>query len=197
MDNQNTTQDQANPTSTPSAQAPTGVPTVTPSKKGSAGKFLAVLVVLLLVAAAAFAGYKLSDNNSKKEIAELNSKIAAKQAKTHVLPEGAIKLSECIPNMGAHYLAKGADPEYGPFLLVNKAGQVIGTEFMASVDMYSPIPGVVPPVSVLMKDSPLYGWEYDHAELSHTPQGHEGFEKDHIDFHIYTVTPDEKKQACV
>lgn len=150
-----------------------------------------------MVAAAAFAGYKLSDSKSDKQLAELNSKIASLQTTTHDLPEGAVKLSECIPNMGAHYLPKGADPQYGPFLLVNKAGKVIGTEFMASADMYSPIPGIVPPVSVLMKDSPMYSWKYDHAELSHTPKGHEGFEKDHIDFHVYTVTADEQKQACI
>jgi len=180
-------------TPTPPTQAP-APPT---AKKGSTGKVLGFLFVVLLLMAAAYGGYHFSESKAKKEALAFNSQIAALQSTTHELPADAVKLSECIPNMGSHYLPKGADQQYGPFLLVNKSGKVIGAEFMASADMYTPIPGVVPAVSVLMKDSPLYGWKYDHAELSHTPQGHEGFNKDHIDFHVYSVTPDEQKQACI
>ncbi len=156
-------------------------------------------VMLLLVGAGVAAAlyYKSADTKSKDEVASATSKLEAAQATTHALPEGAIKVSECIPNMGFHYLTKESDSIYGPFLLVNKAGRVIGVEYMFDNTMMTAIPNIVPPVEVLLNDSPLYKWDFDHTEVSRAPEGHEGFLKDHNDIHNYTVTPEVQKQACV
>jgi hypothetical protein len=181
---------------------PTGEPTssqvsVAQKQKGPKKSILLFIFVIALIAVAGIGGYILADSKAKKETGTLKSQITALESNVHELPADAIKVSECIPNMGAHYLPKDSDPQYGPFLLVNKANKVIGVEFMASQDMYTAIPGTEPPVSVLTKNSPLYGWKFDHLELSHTPEGHPGFLEDHIDAHLYTVTREEQKQACI
>ncbi len=158
---------------------------------------LLVVVAVLCAAGAGFGGYTVSNNKAKKDKTALSNKIATLQQNTHELPADAVKVSECIPNMGAHYLPKGADSTYGPFMMVNKDGRVIGIEYMVSQDMYIPIPKTEPPVELIEKNSPMYGWGYDHTELSHLPKGHEGFLKNHTDVHLYTVTPDQQKNACL
>lgn len=174
---------------------PGSVAAPTRAKSAKVGVFVSCfLVVVLAVTAAAMA---MSNNKAQKEITDLRSQLSAAQAHTHPIPEGAVKVSDCIPNMGSHYITKDSHPQYGPFLLVNKQNQVIGVEYMASEDMYDPIPGVTPPVKILTKASPLYGWKFDHAELSHTPEGHEGFLEDHIDVHLYTVSQEERKNVCL
>ncbi|MDB5182973.1 MAG: hypothetical protein JWO47_757 [Candidatus Saccharibacteria bacterium] len=180
------------PQSSPSSMAPKK------SSKKMMVMMLAVLLAVVLVAAAGFAGYKASASKGDKKAAELNSKIALLESNEHSVPSTAIKVSECVPNMGAHYMAtKDADPEYGPFLLVTKSNKVIGVEYMASSDMYTKIPNTDPPVEVITKNSPMYGWKFDHAEVSHLPKGHEGLLEDHIDIHLYTVNSDQQKQACI
>ena len=156
-----------------------------------------VMLLLVIGAGAAAWNFKQADKKSKEEVAAVKSKLEDAQAKTHDLPEGAIKVSECIPNMGYHYLTKESDPVYGPFLLVNKAGRVIGVEYMFDNTMMTPIPNVVPAVAVQLKGSPMYSWDFDHTEVSRAPEGHEGFMKDHNDIHNYTVSPEVQKQACV
>jgi hypothetical protein len=158
---------------------------------------LLFLLIALFAGAALYGGYHLSNNKAQKDKAALNSQIAVLESNTHELPADAVKVSECIPNMGGHYLPKGADPEYGPFMVVNKANKVIGIEYMASKDMYTPIPQTDPPVEMLMKDSPMYGWKYDHAEITHLPKGHEGLERDHVDVHMYMVTAEQQKNVCI
>lgn len=159
--------------------------------------FLLVFLLLISAAIAMAMNYKQKNADAEKQVTALKAQLVVSKDNTHDLPEGAIKVSECIPNMGFHYVDKKSDPVYGPFLLVSKAGRVIGVEYMFNEEMFTAIPKTVPPVEVLLKDSPMYGWKFDHTEMSHLPQGHEGFLKDHIDVHNYTVTADQQKQACV
>jgi len=157
-----------------------------------------MLVLALIVAAAAgYGGYAMSKSKADKKEAELNAKIATLQNNDHEVPADAIKVSACIPNMGYHYIAKGADPEYGPFYLVNEKKQVIGLEYMASDDMLTGIPNTTPKVSVVLKDTPMYGWKFDHGEVSKAPEGHEGLLRSHIDVHMYLVSSADQKNACV
>ena len=178
-------------------QTPASTPSAVEARKSPVGRILLVVLVILLIGGAAAVGYNLSNNKAKKETATLNSQLAVLKSNSHELPAGAVKVSDCIPNMGAHYLPKASDPEYGPFVLVNKAGKVIGLEYMASKDMYTAIPNTNPPVELIMKDSPLSGWKFDHIEFSHLPKGHEGLLIDHIDVHLFTVTPKQQKQSCI
>lgn len=168
----------------------------TQKHSGASKNILLFIIVIILVAVSAFGGYSIADGRAQKESEKLRAQIADLQANTHDLPTGAIKVSECIPNMGAHYVTSNSDPKYGPFLLVNKANRVIGVEYMVSTDMYTPIPGLDPPIEILRKDSSVYGWKFDHLEFSRAPEGHEGFLEDHIDLHLYTVTPEQQKDAC-
>ncbi len=169
-----------------------------PNGKSPVGLILGVLLVVLLSASVAgFGGYKLSDNKAKKSQADLKTEIVALQSKTHTIPADAIKVSDCIPNMGAHFLPKGSDPQYGPFILGNKAGQAIGVEYMAAPAMFTAIPKTDPPVEIITKASPMYGWSYDHSEQSHLPKGHEGFLINHTDIHLFTVSLDEQSKACI
>lgn len=156
-----------------------------------------VMLVLLAGVATVAVSARAADKKSKDEVTTLKKSLSVAKATTHDLPADAIKVSECIPNMGYHYLPAGADKIYGPFLLVSKVGRVIGVEYMFDNTMMTPIPKVVPPVELILKDSPMYGWTFDHTEMSHAPQGHDGFLKDHNDIHNYTVTPEIQKQACV
>ena len=191
----------------PASSAPSpATPTLEPAKtelpkpeKGSKkklGVMLLLLVLLLAIPAALYAGNTMSTQKSDKKVAALNSQIALLQASEHDLPAGAFKVSDCIPNMGAHYLTKTSDKEYGPFLLVNKQQKVIGIEYMFDSTMYTAIPKTDPPVEVITKDSPMYGWKYDHSDVSHMSKGHEGLLRDHIDIHMYTVTKEQQKNAC-
>jgi|GEM_PF-3734517 len=167
--------------------------------KGGGGMMKKVLMIVLvvLIPVGAFLGYYMSNQKANKDKAKLNSDILALQATLHDLPVGAAKVSDCIPNMGYHYVTKTSDKEYGPFLLVNKQDKVIGVEYMAAQDMYTAIPGTDPPVQLVEKNSPMYGWKFDHFEISHLPKGHEGLLRDHIDVHLFTVPASVEKNACV
>ncbi|MBA2279480.1 hypothetical protein H0V99_03530 [Candidatus Saccharibacteria bacterium] len=168
-----------------------------PAKERKSPLLLILVLLVLLVPIAAITGYKMSDQKAKKDIAVINNQLAVLQSNAHELPEGAFKVSDCIPNMGSHYLTPTSDPEYGPFYLVSKAGKVIGVEYMASEDMYTAIPETDPPVELITKDSPLFGWKFDHTEVSHMKEGHEGLLEDHVDVHYYTVNPEQQSQACI
>jgi len=209
MDNQNTqptvsiqpaplTTTEPAPAPAPETPPPQPPVVTAPHAKGMIGKsVLVLLVAILCIIVAGVGGYAYANNKAKTSEAGLNSQIAGLQSNSHQLPAGSTKVSDCIPDMGFHYLPKGSDPLYGPFVLVNKEGKVIGLEYMASADMYTPIPNTNPPVQLIEKNSPLFGWKFDHIEFSHLPLGHEGFMRDHIDIHLFTVTADQEKQACV
>lgn len=168
------------------------------SSKISKIKLLLILFIVAIVAGAAlFGGYSVAKSSGDSEIEKLNSKIAKISAVTHELPSDAVELSKCIPNMGFHYQPKGADPEYGPFLLVNAKKEVIGVEYMHSPDMYTAVPNTTTAVSVVLKETPMYNWTYDHADMSYWPDGHHGLLEAHNDTHMYTVTRDDQKQACI
>jgi len=166
---------------------------------GGTRRVVMIIVFLLVVGLTAGAIYMMNQQNkqAKADEAALKSQVSSLQATTHDLPADAVKVSDCIPNMGSHYLPKDSDPEYGPFMLVTKQNKVIGIEYMASSNMYTNIPGVNPPVEILEKNSPMLGWKFDHLEFSHLPKGHEGLLRDHIDVHMYTVGTDQVKNACV
>lgn len=196
---QSNSPDQTPTTVTPPPAEPVKVELPAPVKapKKKLGIMVLLFVFVLAIPAAVFAGNKMSTQKSDKKIASLNSQIALLQANEHDLPAGAIKVSDCIPNMGAHYVTKTSDSRYGPFLLVSKKNKVLGIEYMVSKDMYTAIPATNPPVEVVTKDSPMYGWKFDHSEVSHMPKGHEGLEVDHVDVHLYTATQAQRKLACV
>ena len=120
-----------------------------------------------------------------------------KQFKTNkiTLPGTAIKLSECIPDMGAHY-ANPAEMPFGPIYLVDK-GKVVGIEFAINKNELEKnilsIAGEEVGKPVVM---PTLGVKYDHIELSYMPKGHEGDEEAHYDVHMYLTSAKEQHQLC-
>lgn len=185
----------------------TGTPPQNTSKMGSfmgsmAGKkkliFLVVGIALMLSIIAVAVYFALAASKANKDATALKADLAMATAKTHELPSSAQKVSECVPNMGYHYLFEGGTVEFGPFYLVNTRGEVIGLEFMYSNDMFTPIPGQEIPVEVIMAEGglSLNQWQFDKMEISHLPQGHPSFERDHVDIHLYTVSQEEQARAC-
>jgi len=185
---------------TQSGSAATVLPPTTMGPKPKKSPRLAIwLAAILLVVASGIGGYMARGGTvatQKDELATLRAQVTDLQKTMYTLPASAMKVSDCIPNMGFHYVAKGADKEYGPFYLVTKSKKVIGIEYMAAVSMYTKIPDAPGGLEILQKDSPAFGMKFDHIEFSHMPHGHEGLEEDHIDMHMYTVGPDVVKNAC-
>ena len=157
-----------------------------------------ILAVICLVLAAATAYLAMSYNTAKKDKDTLQSQIDKLDADAHELPEGAIKVSECVPNMGYHYIDKDGDPQLGPFYLVSKQGEVIGLEFMFNKDMMTTIPNAEIALEVVTAGpQDLNDWQFKNIEISRAPEGHPGFEEDHYDLHLYTVTPEVQAQSCI
>ena len=179
-----------------------------PKTPGKKTPFMMMLMMLLLVAAVAAAVYfALSYYTAKDDVGALESRVASLDADTHALPDGAIKVSECVPNMGFHYLDKNGDPRLGPFYLVNQQGEVIGLEFMYNQGMMTTldIPAEVFaqageeafPIEVLTNGPiNLHDWQFKNIEMSRSPEGHIGFEEDHMDLHLYTVPPEVQAVSC-
>jgi hypothetical protein len=194
------TPSQDNIPATPPADAtPSTTPPPAPANIGSKNpvKLLIVLLVVLVVAGASSgATYMLAASGRHKSEKALKKEIAALNSTDYKLPAGSTQLGDCVPSMGVHHMLKDSDPEYGPFIVTNKQGKVIGIEYMAAADMYTNIPNTDPPVQLVEKNSPVYGWKIDHIEVSHLPKGHPGLERDHIDVHLYTVDMEEEMNAC-
>ncbi len=169
-------------------------------KKSSSKKMMIIIIVMIAVvlglAGAAYGGYSSWKSKADKTAVELYKKIALLEADEHDLPEGTTQITACVPNMGSHRLVKGGDPEYGPFLLVTKQNKVVGVEYMVVTDMYTKIPNTNPPAEIIDKASPMYGWKFDHAKVSHLPQGHVGNLHEHTDIHLYTESAEKLKNAC-
>jgi hypothetical protein len=163
------------------------------------GRKLALLGAALLFALISSVAvyFVLANRDSQQKISELEKQISVLGADTHDLPQGAIQASECIPNMGFHYIDPDSDPRFGPYYLVNKQGKVIGFEYMFNHSMLTSVPAGID-LEVLLTDGPvsLHGWQYESIEFARSPSGHPGFTEDHVDVHAYTVTPVEQKKAC-
>ncbi len=165
---------------------------------GDKRKIALIAAAVLFAFVSAIAVYfVLAHSDSKKKVADLEKQIATLTADTHDLPEGAIQVSECIPNMGFHYIDPDSDPRFGPYYLVNKQGKVIGSEYMFNNSMLTSIPAGID-LEVLLTDGPvaLHGWQYESIDFARSPSGHPGFVEDHLDVHVYTVTPEEQKKSC-
>jgi hypothetical protein len=157
---------------------------------------LFVVIVAVLAAGAAYAVEHKKVNDLQSAQALVSSQLVALKSTDYKLPAGSTVVSPCIPSQGFHNLLKGGDKEYGPFVLTNMKHKVIGLEYMAAPDMYTPIPGTNPPVAVIMKNSSMMGWKFDHAEFDQLPKGHPGLERSHIDVHMSTVSRQQEQDAC-
>ena len=135
-----------------------------------------------------------------------------------VLPPGAIELTPCIPQHGAHWgLIQDHDPEsdiQGPSYLLNEKKEVIGVEHHFRLDYLEKLGKQVGEqirqfnageISIsevkvfdLLADFNLMGVPIKHADLDFkTPYGHPGYEMPHIDVHSYTISKEELSKVCL
>lgn len=102
---------------------------------------------------------------------------------TQDLPEGTIKISESVPAMGIHW----ANPKTLPLgpIFGSKNGQITFVEYMFSMDDFK--------AGKSWEDLSLYGkyGRLDHVDIHFMPKGHEGFEVEHYDVHMYLVAHEE------
>lgn len=111
------------------------------------------------------------------------------------LPADAVKLSDCVPNMGAHY-ANPANMPFGPIYLVDK-GKVVGIEFMMHEnDLEKNILSIGGEKIGKPAVMPTLGMTFNHIELNYEPEGHEGDKEPHYDLHMYLISSEEQKKLC-
>lgn len=187
---------QPEPTITPAQHGVPRMPEKPTDKKKSI--LFVVLAALFAVSTALAIFFGLDSRSARSEISELQAKVADLDKNEHELPEGLIKVTECIPNMGFHYIDPNNDPRLGPIYLVSNDGKLIGYEFMFDASMMTFIPNQEIALEVLLTDGPidLHDWQYNSIEFSRSPEGHPGYEQDHFDVHLYTVTSEVQAQAC-
>ncbi len=99
-----------------------------------------------------------------------------------ILPKGTIKVSGVVPGMGEHW-ANPKDLPVGPIYCVIE-GKIVCAEYMISQgDLQAG-------ASFEGLKAPLRGGKLppvDHVDITFLPQGHEGYEIPHYDFHMYFV----------
>lgn len=112
------------------------------------------------------------------------------------LPAGVVQLSPVIPMMGAHW-ANPAELPLGPIYLLTDDGKLLGIEYMYSEDMLEELTIPTPEgdfsflaLGGLPLSMPDIGFEKIPAylDVGLMPQGHDGFEVEHWDIHVYFVS---------
>ncbi len=121
-------------------------------------------------------------------VAMLVGGIACAAPKLEV-PEGYIKVSDVIPQMGEHWINPAVPT--APVYLVYK-GEVIGIEPIWTEDMMQEVPGP-PGETIKVLPSIPVGVTVDHIDVGWmTPGVHPGPPGDHWEMHIYFITQAEK-----
>lgn len=100
-----------------------------------------------------------------------------------VLPEGTIKLTPVIPQMGEHW-ANPKDMPLGPIYGVYN-GKLVFLEYMPDKNLdktVHDVPGTLVPTPS----------KIDHFDIDWNPEGHEGYMVPHYDMHLYYISREEQ-----
>ena len=174
-------------------------------------KILAAFIIItyIVLASVVFELYRSNQRVASLMIA--NQTVQAPVKKMVQLPTDAVKISECVPAMGEHWV-RPQDIPNGPYYVVDQ-GKVIGLEYMFK---YAELPGekvarmTLPQFEKYMKDNnltlkdsvmandisfDLIDSEYKTVTLSWTAP-HAGFPEPHIDMHAYLLPEDEIANIC-
>lgn len=150
---------------------------------------------------------------------KVNTLVAAEQAraatpvtKTLTLPPDAVKVSECVPFMGEHYVVPSQLPR-GPMYTAYK-GKITGIEFMFKeneiageklakmsakesknyiMKNHMSLSDIVQETRGLKID--LMGLQYKSMEIGWSVP-HAGFPEPHLDVHAFLVEPEEVESIC-
>ncbi len=113
------------------------------------------------------------------------------------LPADAQQISEVVPGMGEHW-ANPANLPIGPIYLVHD-GEVIGIEYMFTPNLMEEITAATPEGEMTFRQLP--GLTVDayvnHMGIEFLPEGHDGFEEEHFDVHLYFISPGERQTELV
>ena len=128
----------------------------------------------ILAAALAAAGTALADQHQPSNIPI-----------TWVAPDGAIKVSECVPYMGEHW-ANPANLPLGPIYTVHN-GRLTSVEYMIAQADFA--------AGRSWGDLKTLYWGREvpiqNVNIAFLPTGHDGYEVPHYDLHFFTITDDE------
>lgn len=172
--------------------------------------------VLLLIATYILFGVALfmllrTNNQALMMLSQQQQPVQAPVKKVPTLPPGAVKISECIPTEGEHWV-RPQDIPTGPYYSVYN-GKVMSIEYMMKT---SDLPGEktakmqLPELEKYMKDNnynlndlivhndkhfPLDPAEYRNFSI-HWSAPHAGFTEPHIDLHIFMADHAELMEIC-
>lgn len=103
-------------------------------------------------------------------------------------PPGVVQVSPCVPLMGEHW-ARLQDMPTGPIFTVYQ-GRLMSIEYMPSQADFA--------AGKSWHELMFTYWgqqlPIQHADFGFQPNGHEGFEVPHFDFHFFVVSPEEVQQ---
>ncbi|GGJ37511.1 hypothetical protein [Deinococcus roseus] len=114
----------------------------------------------------------------------------AETAKRWGLPEGTVKVSDCVPTMGEHW-ARLQDLPLGPIYGI-KDDRLVFVELMPSQEMFAKGMSWVDALK-----TPKWFLKIDHVDIEFQPQGHEGYPIPHYDIHAYFVPHAEHLGYCL
>ncbi|GEM47385.1 hypothetical protein [Deinococcus cellulosilyticus] len=152
-------------------------------------KFL--LTAALLFATQAFAQDSMEGHPMPAPAAPTEEQMAemAETAMRLGLPEGTIKISECVPGMGEHW-ARPQDLPLGPIYGVLD-GSLVFVEIMPSHADF-----IAGKSWVDVLKTPKWFLKINHVDIEFLPQGHDGYPVPHYDIHAYYVSHDEHMGFC-
>lgn len=175
-------------------------------------KLLIAFLIISYITLAAAVYYLFRSNQMASGLLASQQSMQAPNKKDIPLPPDAVKISECVPYMGEHWVQPQNIPG-GPYYVVYQ-GKVVSLEYMFKEE---DIPGEkvaklsFPDYIKYLKDnnytlaeaikvndraySLLKGYEYDSVHIAWTAP-HAGFTVPHIDMHIYLIPEAELDNVC-
>ena len=176
-------------------------------------KLVIVFIIISYITLAATVYYLFQQNQRAATLITSSNNTPVMPVKKEInIPNDAVKISECVPNMGEHWV-RPADIPAGPYYVVNK-GKVVGLEYMFKSE---DIPGekaaklAFPDFLKYLKTnnyslqdyvkvnekiySLLKGYEYESIHIAWTAP-HAGFTVPHIDMHIFLIPQDQIDAIC-
>ncbi|GEM48462.1 hypothetical protein [Deinococcus cellulosilyticus] len=114
----------------------------------------------------------------------------AKVARRWGLPEDTVKVSDCVPTMGEHWV-RLQDFPLGPIYgFMN--GKMVFVEIMPSQADFAAGKSWLETLK-----TPKGYLKIDHVDFEFQPMGHEGYPIPHYDIHAYFVPHEEHMQYCL
>jgi hypothetical protein len=173
-----------------------------------------IIPVLILLNVSALAGiYYYFNNKTQNPVMQVDKASVTPETETPMvtLPDDAVKVSECIPFMGEHWVQPSKLP-LGPYYVVYK-GKVTALEYMFTPDK---IPGEkgakmseAEAMDFMKKNNltladlvktfdlhlPLQNQKYQFLSIEWNAP-HSGITTPHIDTHAYLISEEETKLIC-